>query len=199
MAIEGIGVRLREERASDIDFVAALRNDIDTQARPKTLPPHYTREMMTKRYEAREFSFDPDDGRFIIEAKDASEPVGFIGYSSLKRRFSANLGVMVAKQYWGTGHAREANELLLRFMFEELGLRVVRLWTHSMNPRAIALAAKLGFREAARFRRAVYRNGHLGESVVMDMTRQEFYELREDLTDRLPDPYVQQTADSNRH
>lgn len=38
--------------------------------------------------------------------------------------------------------------------------------------------------------RAVYGNGHLGESVVMDMTRQEFYELREDLTDRLPDPFV---------
>ena len=60
-----------------------------------------------------------------------------------------------------------------------------------MNPRAIALAEKLGFREAARFRRSVYRNGQLGEKVVMDITRQEFYELREELTDRLPDPFVE--------
>jgi RimJ/RimL family protein N-acetyltransferase len=147
--------------------------------------------MMAKRYQAREFSFDPDEGRFIIEVKESGDRVGFVGYSGLKPRFSAGLGVMVAKEYWGTGYAREANELLLRFMFEELGLRVVRLWTHSMNPRAIALAEKLGFREAARFRRSVYRNGQLGEKVVMDITRQEFYKLREELTDRLPDPFVE--------
>jgi RimJ/RimL family protein N-acetyltransferase len=190
VAIEGTRVRLREERADDIDFVTALRNDLDTQAWPKSLPPHYTREMMAKRYEAREFSFEPDDGRFIIEEKETGDRVGFVGYMGLVPRFSANLGVMVAKHYWGSGHAREANDLLLQFMFEELGLRVVRLWTHTLNPRAVTLAETLGFRVAIRFRSSVYRDGQLGGSVVMDLTRQEFYELREDLTDRLPDPFV---------
>ncbi len=190
MAIEGIRIRLREERADDLEFLTSLRNDLDTQAWPKTLPPHYTREMMAKRYDAREFSFEPDEGRFIIEEKETAERVGFIGYMSLKPRFSAGLGVMVAKTYWGTGHALEANDLLLRFMFEELGLRVVRLWTNSLNPRAIALAAKLGFRETVRFRCSIYRNGQIGGSVVMDMTRQEFYAMRDDLEDHLPDPFV---------
>ena len=190
MAIEGTRVRLREERTDDIDFVTSLRNDLDTQAWPQSLPPHYTREMMAKRYEAREFSFEPTEGRFIIEAKETGDRVGFVGYSSLEPRFSASLGVMVAKQYWGSGYAWEANDLLLRFMFHELGLRVIRLWTHSLNPRAIALAEKLGFRETARFRSSIYRNGQLGGSVVMDITRQEFYESRDDLIDTLPDPFV---------
>ena len=190
MAIEGAHVRLREERADDVDFLAGLRNDLETQAWPKSLPPHYTREMLAKRYEAREFSFNPDEGRFIIEEKDTGERVGFIGYMGLEPRFSASLGVMIAKDFWGTGYAFEANDLLLRFMFEELGLRVVKLWTHSLNHRAIALAAKLGFQTTVQFRRSVYREGRLGGSVVMDITRQEFYELREDLTDRLPDPFV---------
>lgn len=190
MAIEGIQVRLREERADDIDFVTALRNDLDTQAWPKSLPPHYTREMMAKRYEAREFSFEPDEGRFIIEEKETGDRVGFVGYMGLEPRFSAGLGVMVAKHYWGSGHGLEANDLLLRFMFDELGLRVIRIYTHSLNPRAIALAKKLGFQETARFRRSIYRNGQLGGSVVMDITRQEFYARREDLTDNLPDPFV---------
>jgi RimJ/RimL family protein N-acetyltransferase len=190
VAIEGTRIRLREERADDLEFLTSLRNDLDTQAWPKTLPPHYTREMMAKRYESREFSFEPDEGRFIIEEKETAERVGFIGYMGLKPRFSAGLGVMVAKTYWGTGHALEANDLLLRFMFEELGLRVVRLWTNSLNPRAIALAAKLGFRETVRFRSSIYRKGQIGGSVVMDMTRQEFYALRDDLEDHLPDPFV---------
>jgi hypothetical protein len=30
----------------------------------------------------------------------------------------------------------------------------------------------------------------MGGSVVMDMTRQEFYANRDDLEDRLPDPFV---------
>lgn len=190
MAIDGASIRLREERLDDLDFLAALRNDLDTQAWPKSLPPHYTREMMLKRYEAREFSFDPDEGRFIIEEKETGDRVGFVGYMGLEPRFSASLGVMVARRYWGTGYGLEANDLLLRFMFDELGLRVIRLWTHSLNPRAIALAEKLGFREMARFRNSIYRNGRLGGSVVMDITRQEFYESHDDLTDRLPDPFA---------
>lgn len=190
MAIEGAYVRLREERADDVDFLAALRNDLDTQAWPKSLPPHYTREMLAKRYEAREFSFDPDEGRFIIEEKETGDRVGFIGYMGLEPRFSASLGVMIAKHFWGTGYAYEANDLLLRFMFEELGLRVIRLWTHSLNHRAIALAGKLGFRMTVEFRRSVYREGQLGGAVVMDMTRQEFYASRPDLTDALPDPFI---------
>ena len=91
MAIEGAHIRLREERIDDVEFVTFLRNDLDTQAWPKTLPPHYTREMMAKRYEAREFSFDPDEGRFIIEERESGDRVGFVGYSGLKPRFSAGL------------------------------------------------------------------------------------------------------------
>ena len=99
MAIEGTTVRLREERADDVDFVTALRNDLDTQAWPKSLPPHYTREMMAKRYEAREFSFDPDEGRFIIEEIETGDRVGFVGYMGLEPRFSASIGVMRLLMY----------------------------------------------------------------------------------------------------
>jgi RimJ/RimL family protein N-acetyltransferase len=190
VAIEGTTIRLREEKADDVDFLTALRNDLDTQAWPKSLPPHYTREMLAKRYEAREFSFEPEEGRFIIEEKDTGDRVGFVGYMGLQPRFSASLGVMVAKHFWGSGYAFEANDLLLGFMFEELGLRIVRLWTHSLNHRAIALAEKLGFQTTVQFRNSIYRDGQLGGSMVMDITRQEFYATRYDRTDNLPDPFV---------
>lgn len=190
MGLEGERIRLREERPDDVKFLTELRNDLDTQAWPKALPPDFTPDMLRKRYEAREFSVDPDEGRFVIEERETGIPVGFVGYSSLERRHAANLGVMVAKRFWGTGYAQEANELLLRFMFHELGLRVVRLWTHTANPRAIALAERLGFRVAVRMRDAVIRNGRLADTVGMDLLREEFYDQREDLTDRVPDPFI---------
>ena len=65
--------------------------------------------------------------------KETGEAAGSILYSSLVSRWEATMGIMLAKEFWGTGAAFDASEVLLRFMFVELGLRVVRLWTQSGN------------------------------------------------------------------
>lgn len=191
MPIEGTLVRLREERSDDAAFLAALRNDLDTQAWSKTLPPDYTVPMLTKRYEEREFSYDPLQARFMIEEKASGAVVGYIGYSGLERRHAVSIGVMLAKSAWGKGYAEESNELLLRFLFEELGLQVVRLWTHSGNPRAIGLAEKVGFRVSARLHNAIFKGGRLLDNVVMDQLREEFYARHPELEDGLPSPFAE--------
>lgn len=190
MPLEGTLVRLREERAEDVPLLTELRNDLETQAWSKTLPPDFTEPMLRKRFESREFSYDPLEGRFIVERTDTGEAIGYVGYSHLERRLGVSIGVMLKQDAWGQGFAEEANDLLLRFLFHELGLRVVWLWTHSGNPRAIRLAEKVGFRVAARFRDAIFKDGHLLENVAMDQTRDEFYARHPDLIDRLPDPFT---------
>jgi RimJ/RimL family protein N-acetyltransferase len=186
MPLEGEIVRLREERASDLHFLQALRNDLDTQAWSKALPPDYTLEMYQKRFQGREFSYDRTDGRFIIELKETEEVAGTILYSNLVSRWEATIGIMVAKPFWGKGVAQEAQEILLRFLFEELGLRVVRLWTHSGNPHAIQLAERAGFQIALRQREAIFKAGQLYDNIVMDLLRPEYYARHPELTDRLP-------------
>ena len=96
---------------------------------------------------------------------------------------------MLSKSAWGKGYAEEANELLVRFLFVELGVQVVHLWTHSGNPRAIGLAEKVGFKVAARMRHAVYKNGRLLDNVVMDQLREEFYARHPELEDELGNPF----------
>ncbi len=124
MALEGKLVTLRERRPSDAAFLASLRNDLETQAWSKTLPLDYTEEMVLKYDQSREFSFDRFEGRFMIEVKETGEAAGTCSYSQLQPRFSAMIGWAVGKPFWGKGIARDANEVLIRFMFEELGLRV---------------------------------------------------------------------------
>jgi RimJ/RimL family protein N-acetyltransferase len=187
--IEGTLVVLREERDGDAELLAALRNDLDTQAWSKTLPPDYTVPMLRGRFESREFNYDPLEGRFIVEERASGAAVGYIGYSGLHRRHSVGIGIMFAKRAWGKGYAEEANELLVRFLFEELGVQVVQLWTHSGNPRAIGLAEKVGFKVAARMRNSIYKNGKLLDNVVMDQLREEFYARHPDLTDELGNPF----------
>jgi RimJ/RimL family protein N-acetyltransferase len=186
MPLEGKLVILREEQREDLGFLRALRNDLETQAWSKTLPPDYTEVMLAKRFEAREFSFDPELGKFIILDKETGERAGSISYSDLERRFAATLGVMMAKKFWGTGLALDAQEVVLRFVFVDLGVRVARIWTHSGNPRAIELAKKSGFQVSGRLREAVYKNGRLLDSIIADLLREEYFARHPELEDGLP-------------
>ena len=185
MALEGRSVILREQRREDMPFMQDLRNDMETQAWSKSIPPDFTEVMYAKRFEEREFSYDPDFARFTIEQKETGERVGYIGYSSLERRWSATAGIVVAKEFWGTGLALDAQEVLLKFLFTELGLRVVRLWTHSGIPRAIDLARKSGFQVSGRQREAVFMHGEMHENLMMDLLREEYFARHPELVDGL--------------
>lgn len=188
MPLEGQTIRLREEREEDLPLLVALRNDLETQAWSHTLPPDYTLHMYRQRYEGREFSYKRSDGRFIIEHKPDDQAAGYMSYTGMESRWEATIGIMLTQDYWGAGVAYEAQELLLNFLFAELGLRVVRLWTHSGNPRAVRLAQRSGFQIAMRQREAIFKNGELYDNLMMDLLRSEYYALHPDLTDRLPEP-----------
>ncbi len=188
MPLEGDLVVLREERRGDQKLFAEWRNDLATQAWGQSLPPSFTEEMHVKRFEAMEFSFKPAGARLPIVHKATGEVAGYIAYTDLEPRLSASIGLVVAKAFWGTRVGLDAQETLLRFLFSELGLRVVHLWTHSGNPRAVGLAEKSGFRITVRIREAVYKNGKLLDTLAMSLTRDDYYARRPELTDALPDP-----------
>lgn len=186
MPLEGKMTILREERKEDMPFLLDLRNNLPTQGFTKSLPTDYTLPMYTKRFESREFSFDRGDGRFVILHKDSGEPAGTIGYVDHEPRHAATIGIAVAREFWGKGLAFDAQEVLLKFLFNELGLRVVRLWTNSGNPAAVKLAERSGFKVAVRGREAVFRLGAVYDNLMMDLLREEYYQAHPDLKDNLP-------------
>jgi [ribosomal protein S5]-alanine N-acetyltransferase len=186
MPLEGQLVIIREQKRDDLPFLMSLQNDPQTQAWSLALPPDFTDEMYEKRYEAREFSYDPDEARFVIVHRESGELVGQIQYNSLERRWSATMGIITATKFWGTGVALDAQEVLLRFLFCELGVRVVRIFTHSGIPRAGRLAEKSGFRVSGRMRQAIIKYGGLHDNLVMDLLREEYFVRHPELTDTLP-------------
>lgn len=185
MSLEGKFVILREEREKDLPFLVALRNDLETQAWSKSLPPEFTLPMYLQRFNSREFSFDRQDGRFVIDFQDTGETVGYMGYYEFYPRHRAIIGIAIAKKFWGKGLALDAQEVLLKFLFEELGLRVVRMYTHTGNPAMIKLAQKSGFRIATRQREAVFKGGKLYDNLTLDILREEYYARHRDLIDHL--------------
>lgn len=189
MPLEGDIVRLREVRESDLEVFARLRNDLATQAWSRTLPPDYTMEMVRRRYWERDFSYRRDSGVFIVEMKADAAVAGMITYSDVVDRMEAMWGLAIDRRYWGTGVGVDAGDTLLRFLFEELGLRVVRLYTQTGNERAVAAFRKLGFRDAVRTPGAVFKAGRHYDNLNMDLLREEWYALHPDLEDGLIDPF----------
>jgi ribosomal-protein-alanine N-acetyltransferase len=186
MPLEGQLVILREQKRDDLAFLMSLQNDMQTQAWSLALPPDFTDHMYEKRYEAREFSYDPDEARFVIVQKESGDLVGQIQYSGLERRWSATIGIITSAKFWGSGVALDAQEVLLRFLFCELGVRVVRIFSHSGIPRAIRLAEKSGFQVSGRMRQAIIKYGGLHDNLVMDLLREEYFSRHAELTDSLP-------------
>jgi RimJ/RimL family protein N-acetyltransferase len=186
MPLEGNKVRLREVRESDLPLLLELRNDLDTQGWSQTLPPDYTLHMYQKQHQEGEFKTKRRRARFVIETIEGGETAGNIIYYSYRPRHEVTIGIAIAKKFWSAGLAYDAQETLLHFLFEELGVRVVRLWTTSSNKKAIRLAERSGFKVVARLREAIIRRGKLADNIMMDMLREEYYALHPELEDHLP-------------
>ena len=186
MGLLGKSVLLREEREDDIPFLLTLRNTMDTQGWSRSLPPAYTVPMYEQRFREMSFSYDPDSARFMIVPHGFPSPVGSIVYSNHQRRLSVIIGIVLAKEYWGSGYAFDAQEVMLKFLFNELGLQVVRLFTHSGIPGAVRLAEKSGFTIATRQRESIFKGGKLHDNLTMDMLRSEYFERHIDLEDGWP-------------
>lgn len=186
MGLEGNLVFLREEREEDLEKQKILRNDLETQGYSKALPPDYTYSMYEKRFQERKFSFDRTDGKFTLISKDTNDYIGHISYSEYEDRFSASIGIIIDKKFWGTGMAYDAQEVLLKFLFLELGCQVVRLWTESGKTYAVGLAKKSGFKISGELRNATYKGGTINNTLIMDLLREEYFALHPDLTDNLP-------------
>ncbi|MEJ2758967.1 MAG: GNAT family protein [Anaerolineales bacterium] len=186
MPLNGTKVRLREVRESDLPLLLALRNDLDTQGWSQTLPTDYTIVTYKKQFEEDTFSTKRTRARFVIETIDTNEVAGNISYYSLRPRYAVTIGIAIAKKFWSAGLAYDAQETLLHFLFEELGVRIVRLWTTGSNVQAIRLGERSGFKVAVRMREAIIRRGKLADNVVMDLLREEYYDLHPELEDHLP-------------
>jgi RimJ/RimL family protein N-acetyltransferase len=99
--------------------------------------------------------------------------VGLTGIDQLHR--TCSIGVFIGnKAYWGQGYGPEAMRLLLGYTFDYLNMHSVRLSLFDFNARGLAAYRKLGFKEAGRWREALFREGRFHDVIMMDLLEEEF-------------------------
>ena len=172
--LNGQLVNLRPIKDADLEYLAALKNDMRTQGWNQRLPPSYTPRTVRERIER---NTGPNKGVWAIETKDG-KVVGHISYDEERVRLRASIGIITGMEAWGKGYAREAMELILRFLFEERGMQVALLYTLSDRVRMMGLAKKLGFRTSSVLREATVIGGKASDAIIMDLLREEYYSTR---------------------
>lgn len=84
-----------------------------------------------------------------------------------------------AREHWGRGYGREAIELALDFVFQELNLHRIQLTVFSYNDRAVALYERLGFRREGVYREFLLRDGQHHDMYLYGLLAREWNGRRE--------------------
>lgn len=93
-----------------------------------------------------------DEGTFAVVLKETMEPVGSAGLKFGTRSSlaidgdEAEIGYWIAQEYWGRGLIPEAVEELLRYGFDELGLKTIWCGYFDGNRKSARVQEKCGFR-----------------------------------------------------
>ena len=113
---------------------------------------------------------------FAIETKDGRHIGNTNLFNASPENRSAEAGIMIGdKEYWARGFGTDAMRTLLGFGFGEMNLHRVHLIVYAFNERAQAAYRKCGYREEARLRQHIFREGAYHDVVVMSILRGEFY------------------------
>lgn len=119
---------------------------------------------------------EPNDKTFAIVAREERRLIGSVSLMRVNHQFGvAELGIAIGdKLYWGRGYGSEAVRLMADYGFTFLSLHTIFLWHTEFNQRGHRAYLKAGFRVAGRLRGTTVFDGRRYDSVMMDLTRDEF-------------------------
>jgi ribosomal-protein-alanine N-acetyltransferase len=112
--------------------------------------------------------------RTVFAIATEREAIGSIGLMLGKdvHRFTAELGYWLAEPYWGRGIATRAVQAMVRFAFEELGLRRVHAEPYAANRASARVLEKAGFLLEGRLRASVFKDGKLLDQLLYAIVRE---------------------------
>ncbi len=174
--LEGALVRIRAIEQGDLPTFVKWINDPEVTEYLQFEPPMsmedevmwYHRMISSK---DKAFAIETLEGRLIGN-------VGLIGLDWRNRK--TDLGIMIGeKDAWSQGYGTDAITVMLRYLFEELGLNRVGLYVDVDNHRAIRCYGKCGFVREGLVRHHRFKDGRYLDSVLMSILRSDWDERQE--------------------
>ena len=164
--IIGEKIILREIEEADLNSIVKWRND------PAILRWLFSYSPLNKTKQRRWYEKYLDDDSqqtFIIEVKEEKIPIGTVGLTNIDyKNQRAELGVLIGDESWqNKGIGKEALDLLIKFVSDEMNIRKIKAIVFEENVPAIRLYKSCGFVEEGVLKKEVYKNGEFKSVMVM--------------------------------
>jgi len=148
--------------SDDTVFIVHLRNNPVVAAGFFSDPPLY--DFVQRQGFS---SVEPESLYFTIRDK-SNRQVGWISLTNVSYRHQkGEYGIALLPEFQGKGYAKEASELLIEYVFNNLPIRKIFLKAFTSNVSAIKLYEKLGFIQEGLLRDEFYKAGRFQDVVVM--------------------------------
>jgi UDP-4-amino-4,6-dideoxy-N-acetyl-beta-L-altrosamine N-acetyltransferase len=121
--------------------------------------------------------------QFIIVENKTQKPIGTVNLMNIDyENLHCDWGYYIGEaQYRMGGHAVEAEYLILKYAFCELGMNKVYCQTLSYNSKVISIHSKFGFKTDGILREHYKENGSFSDVVLMSILKDEFYKYANDI------------------
>ncbi len=167
-------INLRPQKKEDAEYIAKYQQDpdvLDNYFGWYTIPP--LKEFIEHWYE--HITDDKEGYGFVIENKQG-EFLGSCHSNDINMKNGTTyIAIFIGHpDYRSKGYGTEAMKLFLNFLFNEVGLRKVKLNVFGFNKRAIRCYEKSGFKVEGTNKKELYRFGEYQDEYAMCITRDDF-------------------------
>ena len=158
---------LRPFRLEDAPAVQRMAGHPDMASTTANIPHPYGDGVAEAWIAAHADRFARDESAiFAITLASTGELLGSVGLEIRREHGRAELGYWIGKPYWSQGYVTEAAREVVRFAFEDLGLRRVFAEHFARNPASGRVMEKIGMVREGELRRHMVKDG-LPEDVVI--------------------------------
>lgn len=172
--LTGERVRFRELREPDLPHLAEWWNDPSQAVLQQNRVAARPEESAAAMFRTWSKNESPSGFGYSI-VNPAERLVGHISVWGLAvPERIATMAIIIGPEFQDQGLGREALQLGLRFVFEEMGAHKAELQTWSYNARALHLYASVGFAEEGRRRAAVFHRGAFHDQVLLGLLEDEY-------------------------
>lgn len=166
-------MRLRPIEDDDLPGLNAMLSDPDVTAGLRLAFPQ---PLVGIREWAASARSSADSLHLVIETLEG-EVIGECSLRGLNdRNRGADMGIWIARPFWGRGLGTDAVRTLCRFGFRHMNLQRIELGVYETNPGARRAYEKVGFKAEGILRRAQFVGGRYVDEVLMGLLAEELVE-----------------------
>ena len=163
----------RKPEYKDVEAIYCYRNDRDVYISLGGVSQGMSRANVEEWIKFH--THNDKDYVWVIVDKETDTCIGHLGLYKIDfRARKAEIGMAVAKKYWGNGIATKAFKEILNYAFNELNLNRIETFNLKSNKKIIHLKEKLGFKIEGILRETQFRDGKYQDQMVMAILKREY-------------------------